>query len=89
MPKTLPTSWVKNVYSLRIDARINSGVLYTEVVNTATRLQSTVYNSPGFTRFIPVRSALLSTAFFRKIPLLIAWLYPQSTGPIIKRTKEI
>ena len=89
MLNTLSFAWVKNVYSLRTDGGTNGGVSYTGMGLATTYLLAPVHNSPSLARFIPLIYTQLSTAFFRKIPLLISWLYPQSTVPTIKRTKEI
>jgi hypothetical protein len=88
MPNSLPIAWVKNVYSLGIVKGIDSGLVYTAVPLTAHRFQNQSYNSLVLPNLIPTFSPQLSTLFLRNIPLLIAWLYPQSTGPTIKRTKE-
>jgi hypothetical protein len=84
----MPNTWVKNVYSLGIAGGINSGPLYTGSPLTAYQPQNWLYKPPVLLSLIPVFSPQLSTPFLQKIPLLIALLYPQSTVPTIKRTKE-
>jgi hypothetical protein len=88
MPNTLSIAWVKNVYSLGIVGGIDSGLVYTAGTLTAHRPQNQSYKSLVLPSLIPAFSPQLSTSFLRNIPLLIAWLYPQSTIPTIKRTKE-
>jgi hypothetical protein len=84
----MPKAWVKNVYSLGIAGGIKSGSVYTVGVFVGHQPQNWLYKPPVLLTLIPDFTAQLSTSFLRKIPLLIAWLYPQSTVPIIKRTKE-
>lgn len=88
MPNTLLTTWVKNVYSLRIAGGIKSVYSYTGEVLRLYFTQQQRDKSPILPSLIPAFYTQLSTSFLRKIPLLIAWLYPQSTVPTIKRTKE-
>ncbi len=92
MLKTVPTplsfTWVKNVYSLRIDSGMNSGNIrfsYTAPLfsSVPTRVQLTRYTQVSTTL-----SAVLSTLKNRFLPLLIVDLYPVSTVPTIKRMTE-
>jgi len=88
MPKTLSPTWVKNVYSLRKAQGIKSGLLYTVPTLSFQNNPSPVHNSLALPRFIPVFYTQLSTLFFSYFNLLINQLYPFSTEPITKRTKE-
>ena len=92
MPKstliTMPTAWVKNVYSLRIDSGMNSGYplfSYTGPLSVIAGVRGQV---PSFTQLITQLSAVLSTVKNHIFNLLHSHLYPVSTAPTIKKKKE-
>jgi hypothetical protein len=92
MPKNMlisvPSAWVKNVYSLRTDSGINSGnssfsytalyVQFSQVLGQLTR----------YTQVSTMLSAVLSTLTFLFLPPLDRDLYPVSTVPTIKKITE-
>jgi len=88
MPNTLSQAWVKNVYSLGIQAGIKSVSLPTQVVSNGLLVRSTVHNYPTFPIVLPKILSFLSTLFLDNLPPLYRQLYPLSTEPITIRTKE-
>jgi len=88
MPKSLLNAWVKNVYSLRIVRGINSARLSTTDYKSALYPHMPAYKTTVIPTLVPAFSPQLSTSFLEKVPLLLGWLYPLSTVPTIKRTKE-
>jgi len=88
MPKTTPYTWVKNVYSLRMNSGVLCGqnlVSYTPPALATTRLW---VQTLTFTQVSTNFSAVLSTVFSAIQPLLNYHLYPVSTAPTIKKKKE-
>jgi hypothetical protein len=88
MPKSIFFSWVKNVYSLGIDARKNGGRVYTYMTVLIKNSLTSVHKPLFIPTFIPVFYPQLSTAENPTSPLLYRHLYPESTVPTIKPIKE-
>lgn len=92
MPSPLSTfsfyAWVKNVYSLRMSSGIASGDTLSSYTPPTLATIYTRVQTPTFTQVSTMFSAVLSTLKMSFQPLLIARLYPVSTAPTIKRTKE-
>ena len=83
------TAWVKNVYSLRMNQGIVSGITLVSYTASYTTNQRVRVQLPSFTQIATHVSAVLSTLKNAFLPLLIIHLYPVSTAPIIKKEKEI
>lgn len=88
MPNTLSTTWVKNVYSLRIGGGITSGVSYTVIAILVSLSHLVVHKLSNLSRLIPVFPTQLYPSFSGQSPLLNSQLYPLSTPPTITETKE-
>lgn len=88
MLKTLSQSWVKNVYSLGIQAGIKSDNLPTRIAKVVVLVRTTVHNFPTFPTIVPTFKTVLSPLFLDNLPPLYRYLYPLSTVPITIRTKE-
>jgi hypothetical protein len=89
MPKNSFNTWVKNVYSLRIQTGKTSGDLYTHSSLARQFTHQPVHNLPVVPVFVPAFAPLLSTSKNNQVTLLNSHLYPQSTPPINKKKKKI
>ena len=83
------TAWVKNVYSLRMNQGIVSGITLVSYTAPYITNQRARVQLPSFTQIPTHLSAVLSTLKNPFSSLLITHLYPVSTAPIIKKEKEI
>lgn len=88
MSNTVPQTWVKNVYSLRITSGVVSGESLNSYTPPTLATQSLWVQVPSFTQVYTNFSAVLSTAKNALFNLLNTQLYPVSTAPIIKKKKE-
>jgi len=91
MPKyTIPlfSTWVKNVYSLRIDQGTKGDNLYTDHPLARFIAPTTVDNPPVTPLFVPALAIQFSPSKISQLHLLYRQLYPQSTPPINKKKKE-
>jgi hypothetical protein len=88
MSNPLINAWVKNVYSLRIGGGLNSGYMQRSYTALTYPTQQVRVQTPTFTQVSTMFSSALSTLKMNFQPLLIVDLYPVSTAPTIKRTKE-
>lgn len=86
---SLPTVWVKNVYSLCVDGAVSSAHLYTGSYfnqhSTYTKRVQTLFSTHSLDSFTPA----LYTSIFAYLPLLISGLFTVSTYPTINKMKEI
>ncbi len=89
MPNLLSTTWVKNVYSVGKVQGIK-GVLLSPIYELVNNLSTRgVHNQPSFPLFFPAFPLSLSPPKNTISSLLISYLYPLSTHPIIKKKKKI
>lgn len=88
MSNSLSAAWVKNVYSLRIGSGMNRGYSTNSYTPPISSHAAMWVQSPIFTQVLATLSAVLPTRKITSSYLLNRWLYPLSTVPTIKRTKE-
>lgn len=88
MSNTLFQAWVKNVYSLRMNSGVSSGKTQGSYTSPLSAYAVVWVKAPVYAHVSTNFSALLSTLKMSFQPLLIRQLYPLSTAPTIKRTKE-
>jgi hypothetical protein len=88
MLKTIPTAWVKNVYSLRMNSGIERGNTQVSYTPPTLAFTSMWVKAPSYTQVSTMFSSVLSTLKNAILPLLITDLYPVSTAPTIKKKKE-
>lgn len=88
MSNTLLITWVKNVYSLRMNGGVNGGYTQNSYTSPISRTMAMWVKARIYTHISTNFSAVLSTVKMSMQPLLISQLYPLSTVPTIKRTKE-
>ena len=85
----MSNTWVKNVYSLRMNSGIDSGkTVFSYTPPLLTPYPDSV-QTLGFTQVSTMLSAVLSTLKTSVQPLLNTDLYPVSTAPTMKKKKEI
>jgi hypothetical protein len=93
MPKIstnpLFSTWVKNVYSLRIAQGIKSDQLPTTSPLTHQFTHTAVHNYLLIPLLVQVFAPSFSTPKISNLYLLYARLYPQSTPPINMKKKKI
>jgi len=88
MPKTVVFTWVKNVYNLWKTKGIKSDKLPTSPIHSNHLSYSPVHKPQVIPAFTQTFTLYLSTIKTINFNLLIAYLYPLSTVPIITKTKE-
>lgn len=86
--KTVYSTWVKNVYSLRTTRGTTSKLLSTVTSRTNDDQQRAVHKLAVILNLVHQFKTYLSTTKIRRFNLLYSDLYPQSTPPINKRNKE-
>lgn len=88
MSSTLSTTWVKNVYSLRMNSGIDRGETFVSYTPPTLASMLLWVQTFIFTQFSPMLSAVLPTIKNAISLLLLRQLYPLSTVPTIKKKKE-
>lgn len=88
MRNTLVYNWVKNVYSLCVEGRVNRAQIYTLPYTHFSALPTTRVKPSFFTKYSSGFTPHLYTLFLPKLPLIHSHLYTVSTAPIITRTKK-
>ena len=77
--------WVNNVYNLCMPHGISSVQKFTSWQYTALHPLKASVKPQLIPKFIPSFPPIHSTVNFRLLPLVIRWLSPLSTAPIIKK----
>lgn len=88
MPNTMPYMWVKNVYNLRTDSGIISGLLSPLAMWASRTHVVTANKSLLLHPVVPGFYPHFFTVIFSGFNLLQGHLYPLSTAPTINENEE-